>query len=193
LDSTGKRDTLVGDDVTRNRTTEHRLTRRNCGDCRAGAPDSSRRVFLKTAGAMFGVAAFGFTGADIGALPVAFGTSVSAAGSERRYPIPSADGVTIDRASQVIVVRYQQHLYAFNLACPHENTALKWLPKDCRFQCPKHESRYQPSGQFIDGRATRNMDRLGVRVDDNMLVVDLNRFFRSDKDSAGWTAATVAV
>jgi hypothetical protein len=37
------------------------------------------------------------------------------------------------------------------------------------------------------------MDRLGVRVDDNMLVVDLNRFFRSDKDSAGWTAATVAV
>ena len=38
--------------------------------------------------------------------------------------------------------------YAFNLACPHENTALKWLPKDGRFQCPKHESQYQPCGSL---------------------------------------------
>ena len=148
-------------------------------------------MFLKTAGAVVSVAAFGFSGND--ALPVAFGTSVEAAGSERRYPVPAADGVTIDRKDQVIVVRYQQHLYAFNLACPHENTALKWLPKDWRFQCPKHESRYQPSGQFIDGRATRNMDRLGVRLEDMTLVVDLNKFYRSDKDAAGWAAATVAL
>ena len=127
------------------------------------------------------------------ALPVAFGRSLSASGSEYRYAIPAADGVTIDRKAQVIVVRYQQHLYAFNLACPHENTALKWLPKDFRFQCPKHESRYQPSGQFIDGRATRHMDRLGVRLEDNMLVVDVNKFYRSDKDTAGWNAATAAL
>ena len=140
---------------------------------------------------MVSVAAFGFSGNDT--LPVAFGRSVEAAGSERRYPVPAADGVTIDRKDQVIVVRYQQHLYAFNLACPHENTALKWLPKDWRFQCPKHESRYQPSGQFIDGRATRNMDRLGVRLEEMTLVVDLNKFYRSDKDAAGWAAATVAL
>ena len=93
----------------------------------------------------------------------------------------------------MITVRYQDHLYAFNLACPHENTALKWLPKDGRFQCPKHESRYQPNGTFIGGRATRNMDRLGVRLEDNMLVVDLSKFYRSDKDSTGWAAATVTV
>ena len=127
------------------------------------------------------------------ALPVAFGESLRAAGSEHAYPIPPADGVTIDRKLQVIVVRYQQHLYAFNLACPHENTALKWLPKDGRFQCPKHESKYQPTGQFIDGRATRNMDRLGVRVDDNMLIVDVHKFYKSDKDPAAWAAATVAM
>jgi len=145
--------------------------------------DLSRRAFLKSAGVLI-------TGA---ALPVVFGSSVGAAGSERRYPVPGSDCATIDRSNQVIVVRYQQHLYAFNLACPHENTALKWLPKDGRFQCPKHESRYQPSGQFIDGRATRHMDRLGVRVEDNMLVVDLNKFYKSDKDPAGWAAATTAI
>jgi Rieske Fe-S protein len=137
-------------------------------------------VFLTLAGALV-------------ALPVIFGASAGAAGSEHLYPIPAADGVTIDRKTQVIVVRYQQHLYAFNLACPHENTALKWLPKDGRFQCPKHESRYQPSGQFIDGRATRNMDRLGVRVDGGMLIVDVNKFYKSDKDPAAWAAATVAL
>jgi nitrite reductase/ring-hydroxylating ferredoxin subunit len=128
---------------------------------------------------------------DLVGLPVSFARRVTAAGSERRYPVPDVDGVTIDKSNQVIVVRYQQHLYAFNLACPHENTALKWLPKDGRFQCPKHETRYQPTGVFIGGRATRHMDRLGVRLDSNMLVVDLNKFYRSDKDPAGWAAATV--
>src|SRR5215831_21351188 len=150
-----------------------------------------RRSFLKCAGAMFGLAALGLSDAEGAALPVAYGASGIGNGSERRYPIPATDGVTIDRTNQVITVRYQQHLYAFNLACPHENTALKWLPKDGRFQCPKHESRYQPTGTFIDGRATRHMDRLGVRLDNNMLVVDLNQFFRSDKDAAAWAAANV--
>jgi nitrite reductase/ring-hydroxylating ferredoxin subunit len=166
----------------------------NCDDCQVtGTTERSRRSFLKGA-AMIGVAAFGLAATDAVALPVAFGTATGGSGgSERRYPIPDKDGVTIDRSSQVIVVRYQQHLYAFNLACPHENTALKWLPKDGRFQCPKHESRYQPSGQFIDGRATRNMDRLGVRLEDNMLVVDVNKFYRSDKDAAAWATATVAL
>jgi nitrite reductase/ring-hydroxylating ferredoxin subunit len=166
----------------------------NCDDCQVtGTTERSRRSFLKRA-AMMGVAAFGLAATDAAALPVAFGTAVGGSGgSERRYPIPDKDGVTIDRSSQVIVVRYQQHLYAFNLACPHENTALKWLPKDGRFQCPKHESRYQPTGTFIDGRATRHMDRLGVRLDNNMVVVDLSQFYRSDKDAAAWAAANVAL
>ena len=151
-----------------------------------------RRDFLKCAATAMSLAAFGLGDLHAAELPVAFGEGIAAA-SEIRYPVPAADGVTIDRKNQVIVVRYQQHLYAFNLACPHENTALKWLPKDFRFQCPKHQSRYQPNGTFIDGRATRNMDRLGVRLDDNMLVVDVNKFYKSDKDSTGWAAATVAL
>jgi Rieske Fe-S protein len=114
-------------------------------------------------------------------------------GSEHRYPVPAGDGVSIDRTAQVIVVRYQGHVYAFNLACPHQNQALKWLPKEGRFQCPKHQSKYQPTGTFMSGRATRNMDRLEVRLDGTTLVVDVNRMFQSDKDAAGWAAATVSV
>ena len=147
----------------------------SCKDC------PSRRDFLQI------VAALG-----LAALPVLFVDGVEAAGAQK-YPFPAADGVTIDRKQQVIIVRTQGHVYAFNLSCPHENTALKWLPKDGRFQCPKHESRYQPTGTFIDGRATRHMDRLGVRLDNNMLVVDVSQFFRSDKDAAAWGAANVAL
>jgi hypothetical protein len=71
--------------------------------------------------------------------------------------------------------------------------ACGWLPKDGRFQCPKHESRYQPTGIFTSGRATRNMDRLGVRLEGNMLVVDVSKFVQSDKDQAGWAVATVSL
>ena len=147
----------------------------DCRDC------SSRREFVQI------VAALGFA-----ALPVLFVEGLEGA-SEQRYPFPAADGVTIDRKQQVIVVRHQGHVYAFNLSCPHENTALKWLPKDGRFQCPKHESKYQPNGTFMSGRATRNMDRLSIRRDGNDLVVDLSHIIKSDTDASGWNAATIAV
>ena len=165
----------------------------SCVSCGAGPRFSSRRMFLQLAACLtISAAALGLDPADAEALPVTMGEGVQA-GSEHRYPIAAGDGVTIDRTGQVIVVRYQAHLYAFNLACPHQNQALKWLPKEGRFQCPKHESKYQPTGVFINGRATRHMDRLAVRLDAATLVVDVNRMFMSDKDPAGWAAAMVSI
>ena len=117
--------------------------------------------------------------------------SARASGSERRYPIPAADGAAIDRAAQIVLVRYQMHAYAFALACPHQNTALKWLPKDARFQCPKHDSRYQPDGTFVSGHATRGMDRFAIRREGDALVVDAARWFQSDRQAAEWAAARV--
>jgi nitrite reductase/ring-hydroxylating ferredoxin subunit len=147
----------------------------NCRDC------GTRRDFLQIA------AALGFA-----ALPLRFVEGVEAA-AEQRYPFPASDGVTIDRKQQVIIVRTQGHVFAFNLSCPHENTALKWLPKDNRFQCPKHESKYQPNGTFVSGRATRNMDRLAIRRDGSDLFADLSHIIKSDADPAAWSAATIAV
>jgi nitrite reductase/ring-hydroxylating ferredoxin subunit len=173
-------------------TTARRISN-PCVTCHTATSDgTSRREFLQCTGRVFSLAVLGL-GTGAAALPVSLGATGAAKGSERRYPIPANDGVTIDRSSQIITVRFQNNLYAFNLACPHENTALKWLPKDNRFQCPKHESQYQPTGIFTSGRATRNMDRLGVSRDDNTLVVDLSKFFQSDKNPAGWAAAVVAL
>ena len=81
----------------------------------------------------------------------------------------------------------------FNLSCPHQNTALRWYPEDQQFRCPKHHSRYRPDGVFISGRATRSMDRLGVRREGDTIVADLDSFYRQDKDPTEWAAAFVAL
>ncbi len=128
-----------------------------------------------------------------GAVPVREGSGAPAGPATSSYPVPPADGVTIDRDNQVILVRFQQHAYAFNLACPHENTALRWKDREGLFQCPRHESRYKPDGTFISGRATRNMDRLPIRRDGDRLVVDLDHLLRSDQQAPDWAAAAVAL
>jgi nitrite reductase/ring-hydroxylating ferredoxin subunit len=153
----------------------------------------SRRDFLCRSGcAAWTVAVLGLAGSDLSALPV---NEIEGRRerTERRYPIPSADSVNIDHAAQIIIVRASGHVFAFNLACPHENAAVKWVANDHRFQCTKHDSRYQADGEHISGRATRNMDRFAVRREAAELVVELDRIIRSDQDAAAWTAATVAV
>jgi nitrite reductase/ring-hydroxylating ferredoxin subunit len=112
-------------------------------------------------------------------------------GSEHAYPIPVQDSVTIDKKAQIILVRYQQKVIAFNLACPHENTALKWRESDKRFQCPKHDSKYTPEGVFKDGRATRNMDRLAIRRQGDQVLVGTDRLYQSDKQAKEWADAVV--
>ena len=114
-------------------------------------------------------------------------------GDEASYPIPAADGTTIDTDNEVILVRFHNVIYAFSLACPHQNTALKWIDDEHHFQCPKHKSTYQPDGTFIEGRATRGMDRYAIRRDGAKVVVDLSTVFEQDKDGAAWSAAQLPV
>ncbi|HEU0301083.1 MAG TPA: Rieske (2Fe-2S) protein [Longimicrobium sp.] len=114
-------------------------------------------------------------------------------GGQVTYPIPPADGVSIDREREVIVVRWQARAYAFALSCPHQRTMLRWQQADGRFQCPKHRSRYQPDGTFVSGRATRGMDRYPLRAANGALVVDVARPIRQDQDRVAWDAAFVAV
>jgi Rieske Fe-S protein len=153
----------------------------------------SRRTFLAETTACAAVTlALGFPARAILALPTSV-TEGTGEGSERSYPVPAADAVQIDRDRQVILVRFQSHLFAFSLACPHEHAAVKWVDKDHRFQCTKHDSRYQPDGVHTSGRATRNLDRFPIRLDATNVVVTLDKVFRSDQDPAEWAAASIAI
>ena len=163
-----------------------------CREC----PVASRREFLRDAAlAVAGIAAtLGFA-RSASALPEHFTIGTTRAlrrlGDVLTYPIPAADGAQIDRNQQVILVRWQNAVYAFNLSCPHQNTALRWDDADHRFQCPKHHSQYQPDGEFITGRATRGMDRFTIHRDGDKVVVDVNQMHKQDEDPTGWTAAVV--
>jgi Rieske Fe-S protein len=162
-------------------------------DCASCALPATRRAFLRDSflaitGALLAV---GMSESAAIAAPIAAITGRKRADQTVKYPIPSADGVQIDKANQVILVRWQNDVYAFNLSCPHQNTALRWDDADHRFQCPKHHSKYRPDGVFIEGRATRGMDRLAIQRQGADLVVDLDKMFKEDEDGAAWTAAVI--
>lgn len=163
------------------------------GDCPIG-PD--RRAFLRQAGLAAAAALVGLGAASRAALaqPLAFTAATGGTGGERTYAVPATDGATIDTANEVILVRWEGAMYAFNLACPHQNVALRWVdgpPGEARFQCPKHKSRYRPDGVFIEGRATRPMDRLGIRRQGDGIVVDTSTLYKQPDDPAAWAAAVV--
>jgi Rieske Fe-S protein len=173
--------------TTKSSDTINPATPANCKGCPL-VPE--RREFLRTASA-FVLAAISLS------LPIRTATAkvvLSKVGGRRQlsYPVPATDGANIDRDNDVILVRYKNEVFAFNLSCPHQNTALRWNETDMRFQCPKHHSQYQPDGEFITGRATRNMDRLAIRRDAaNNILVDPDTLYKSDDDAAQWKGAVV--
>jgi Rieske Fe-S protein len=111
-------------------------------------------------------------------------------GNERTYPVPAVDGVIVDRAG-VLVARTGGRIVAMSLACPHQHAAVRWLAAEQRFECSKHHSKYEPTGVYTSGRATRNLDRFPIRRDATTLYVDMSRVFESDKDRAAWNGASV--
>ena len=175
----------------------------DCGRCTLhetlGAPAAiERREFVRAAG--LALASLGLLGASAGtlrAMAPRVGRPERAApgdrADERRYAIPAADGVAIDKDNSVIVARADGKVFAFALACPHQNTALRWNGDDHEFQCPKHKSHYRADGSFIEGRATRNMDRLVVRRDGAALVVDVDNLIQEDEHPEAWSRAFIAV
>lgn len=167
-------------------------------DAQGGCPGcqglSGRRAFLTDlAGGVTGALLWlGLSPRSAQAIPIVAGVG-ERAGSTIRYPIPASDQVVVDEKNEVIVVRRGSSVYAFALACPHQNTALRWHQNVDQFICPKHKSRYRPDGAFIAGRATRNMDRLPISRDGDAVLVNAGSAFRSDDDQAGWSGAVVVL
>ena len=164
-------------------------------DCDAAdcfLPTSRRRFlrdsFLTVAGALV---AIGMPKTAAFAMPLELTEPTRSSGNMHTYAGPAADGATVDKANEVIVVRWQDAVYAFALSCPHQNTALKW--EDTGFQCPKHHSRFQANGDYIEGsgRATRAMDRFAVTRDGSGISVNLDKLYQEDSDNALWTAAVI--
>jgi nitrite reductase/ring-hydroxylating ferredoxin subunit len=161
----------------------------DCTDCPIG-----RRDFLRegTALAVAAVAAAAMP-APAAAFPVSFASALGRSANDVRYAIPASDGATIDRQNDVFIARVGAAVYALDLTCPHQHTAIRWNVRDNRFECPKHHSKYSPAGIFIEGRATRSLDRLPIRRDGDQLVVNVDTTYRQDRDRSQWDAAVVTL
>ena len=129
------------------------------------------------------------------AAPIEFVTALGGSKDEKSYAVPVKDGTQIDKDNATMITRWQGKVYVFSLACPHQNTMLRWSDKDNEFQCPKHHSRFEPNGAYIadSGRATRGLDRFAVRKDGNNVVVNLDSLWQQDEDEAAWNAAFITV
>lgn len=157
-----------------------------CASCGSLA---SRRDFLREAASLVACAAV--VPAEAFHLPVRLSAALGLLDQEAVYPIPPEDGATIDRDREVILVRYQNQVYAFGLSCPHQRTLLRWQEEQQRFQCPKHKSTFQLDGAFLAGRATRSMDRYPLRREGDTVVVDLSALLQEDRDRERWVDAVV--
>ena len=157
----------------------------------------ARRDFFREAGAaaVSILIALGASPARAAAAPIEFVAALGGSKDEKSYAIPVKDGTQIDKDNATMITRWQGKLYVFSLACPHQNTMLRWSDKDSEFQCPKHHSRFEPNGAYIadSGRATRGLDRFAVRKDGNNVVVNLDSLWQQDEDEAAWNAAFITV
>jgi nitrite reductase/ring-hydroxylating ferredoxin subunit len=165
-----------------------------CGGTRCAISTNRREFLRRTMLSMAGaLVAAGASSVEAMAMPLEFTSGERFGRASVAYAIPAADGAEIDKHNEVILVRWQNAVYAFDLSCPHQNTALHWEDGDHDFQCPKHHSRFKPSGEYVEGsgRATRNMDRFAIVRDNGQVRVDLDKLYQNDTDPTAWAGATI--
>lgn len=66
----------------------------------------------------------------------------------------------------------QEGLVALFQRCPHLGCRVPWCGTSQWFECPCHGSKYNRVGEWRDGPAPRGMDRFGVVVEGDSIMVD---------------------
>jgi nitrite reductase/ring-hydroxylating ferredoxin subunit len=112
---------------------------------------------------------------------------------ERAYALPATDGVWVDAGSRLALVRVGRQVFAFSLECPHRGRVLEWNDAENRFYCPKHKVRFLADGQRASGRQTPDLDRFGLRLEQNRVVVAIDSVFAADANPAAWAGAVLRV
>ena len=63
---------------------------------------------------------------------------------------------------------------ALSRSCTHLNCTVPWITDQDRFICPCHSSAFDIHGAVIDPPATRALDRYPVRIQNNIVQVDVS-------------------
>ena len=62
------------------------------------------------------------------------------------------------------LINSENGVLAHYVVCVHLGCLYKWVPSNNRFECPCHGSKYQRTGEWIEGPAPRNLDRFVIQA-----------------------------
>ena len=65
-----------------------------------------------------------------------------------------------------------KHLFALSQKCPHLGCRVPFCESSGRFECPCHGSVFDIAGEYIKGPTPRGMDRFGLTLKNDALIVD---------------------
>ncbi len=114
-----------------------------------------------------------FAVADLGRLPEGAPLKAEVIAPRR---LDAWTALTHSSLGAVWLLRGPVGVTAFSTVCPHAGCAVAWAPESRRFECPCHGSFFGPDGRQLDGPASRPMDRLEVRIDNDKVLVRYQRF-----------------
>jgi nitrite reductase/ring-hydroxylating ferredoxin subunit len=163
--------------------------------CEAACPIGRARFLRATAlAALAGLAGTALLADPVLAQSVGSLAPTRSRGKVLTYAVPAKDGALIDAGNGVILARVTNTVYALSVVCPHRaTTTLEWLPDAREFHCPRHDALFRPTGELIEGRPDRAMDRYAVRRIGQNIAVDTAALFQQDTAHDAWSRAVVTV
>jgi Rieske Fe-S protein len=81
------------------------------------------------------------------------------------------------------LLRKGDAVQAWSVTCPHLGCAVD-RKAGGGFNCPCHDSSFDPEGRRLDGPSPRDLDTLGTKIEDGVVLVDFQRFRQGTPDKA---------
>ena len=74
------------------------------------------------------------------------------------------------------LVRTGDSVRAWSTVCPHLGCAVDRSQSQPGFNCPCHDSSFDPDGRRLNGPSPRDLDALETRIDDGFVLIEFRRF-----------------
>jgi cytochrome b6-f complex iron-sulfur subunit len=101
------------------------------------------------------------------------------AGDPDRYPVNS---VTLLQDQLIYIVRTASGFYAVSAVCTHLGCITQWKPEVNTITCPCHSSKFQPTGERLEGPAPLPLPHYAINFTaDGELQVDKLQIIKADQ------------
>ena len=81
------------------------------------------------------------------------------------------------------LLRQGDAVRAWSVTCPHLGCSIDRVATG-GFNCPCHDSSFDPEGRRVDGPSPRDMDSLDTRIEDGVVLVGFRRFRQGTPEKA---------